>query len=1187
MYLKSLEIQGFKSFPEKTVIEFHSGITSIVGPNGSGKSNITDAIRWVLGETSVRSLRGAKMEDVIFTGTQTRRAMGFAEVTIVIDNSDARLPVDYTELQVTRRLYRSGESEYLINKVTCRLKDIIMLFMDTGLGRDGYSIVGQGRVDEILSSKSEDRRRVFEEASGIMKFKTRKDEAERKLQSTEANLLRINDILLELDGRIVPLANAAETAKRYLQLRDDLKGTEVGLFLENIDGFLKRIDETNEEASTVKHDLDDEIGGLEEMKARHKESSERQRELEGLLDGERIHQASVQASLSEMEGRIVLDGERIRQIEDRARRGEDEEKDTAAAIERLKVELSAKKVKESQLLAQLQVYNGRLTTYESEMASILANLDASDRYQEELRQRVETLQENHFEKRSQAQQTRNQTTLVDQRRKSIAAEITSLISDSDRLSLQREEAQALVDSANTTLNKRNAILVQERTSLENLKKDCTQTAMNLETRKLDAANRSYRIRTLQELEKTHEGYSEAVKSILRNAEQDHGFGEGIRGTLGDLLRVPQEFETAIEIALGPAVQHIVTDTEGTAGRLIAYLKEGRTGRATFLPISSISSRSLERDHVQKLKGRKGYVGIASELVEAPADVRPIVENLLGRTVVATDFDTAVSFARSCGYAFRIVTLEGDVVGTGGPITGGFSRQAVTGLLGRTREIESLKAEVVAIEEEISLLSMKLPEKESALAESARRIAAMEHEATDLSHERIREESRVARIDYDIERDALRMSMLKAEEEQLAGTRDSILQEADGLDIESENLSKEIVSIRETLGATEIENRQEQEKRDELRETVSALRISVGSLEESLLSAREMSTRIEGEKNAYETTIQKRFEERSTGLVEAKRLAEVVRALEEELLGLKETMATVADRIRALLAEKETQDLAEADYTDRLEAATGRISLLQNDLGRIEMKRLRFETSLDDVRNRLWEEYELTGETAAPWRREIPSVASAQRLSTELRQKMRDLGTVNVAAIEEYDQVNERLIFMKTQRDDIEESRGKLRKVIGEITEEMKTLFVEHFRTINTNFNLVFSELFGGGMAEIALEDENNVLECGIEIKAQPPGKKLQNMMLLSGGERCLTAIALLFAILKLRPTPFCVLDEIEAALDDSNVFRFTEYIHRYSNDSQFILVTHRKGTMEASDRLYGVTMQERGVSRVLSMHLGD
>ncbi len=1187
MYLKSLEIQGFKSFPEKTVIEFHNGITSIVGPNGSGKSNITDAIRWVLGETSVRALRGARMEDVIFTGTQTRRAMGFAEVTIVIDNSDGRLPVDYTEIQVTRRLFRSGESEYQINKVSCRLKDVAMLFMDTGLGRDGYSIVGQGRVDEILSSKSEDRRRVFEEASGIMKFKTRKDEAERKLLSTEQNLVRINDILLELDARVVPLAAASTAAKAYLQMRDELKGIEVALFLENVDGFLKKIEETANEWTTVRQDLDEETGRLEETKLRHRESSERQRGLEAALETARGDQTRIQASMSELEGRIVLDRERIRQIEERTQRGDLEERDTTAAIERLEAELAAKRLKETQLATQLQGYEAKLSGFEEEMRVILESLDASEREHEELRGRLESLQETQFEKRSLAQQTRGQTTMVDQRRRSISAEIAAIVSDSDRLSLQREEAQSLVDKATAGLNRRAGTLGAERTSLEALKKDCTQTAMALETKKLDVANRNYRIKTLTELEKAHEGYSEAVRSLLRQAESDAAFSTGIRGTLGDLLRVPQEIETAIEIALGPAVQNIVVDAEATASRLIAYLKEGRFGRATFLPISSISSRTLEKVHVQKLQGMKGYKGVASDLVECPADLRPILENLLGRTAVATDLDAAIPMARACGYSFRIVTLEGDVVSTGGPISGGYSRQNVSGLLGRAREIESLKGEVASLEGEIRIHERALPEKEASLGETARRIAVLEQESTDLSHERIREESRVARLDADMQRDASRMGMLRAEDEQLASTRDSIVLEANALDAESEAIAREIAGIREQLGAAETRNRQEQERRDDLRETISGLKISVGSIEESLHSAREMSLRIEGEKSTHETSIQRRAEERATGLAETARLAEGILVLERDLLAKKDEGTAAAERIRALAAEKEAQDVADTDYAERLEAFSARITLLQNDLGRIDMKRQKFETSLDDVRNRLWEEYELTGETAAPWRREIQSVVAAQRQTTELRLKMRDLGPVNVGAIEEYDQVNERLIFTKAQRDDIEEARGKLRKVIGDITDEMKTLFVEHFRAINANFNVVFSELFGGGMAEIALEDEENVLECGIEIKAQPPGKKLQNMMLLSGGERCLTAIALLFAILKLRPTPFCVLDEIEAALDDSNVFRFTEYIHRYSNASQFILVTHRKGTMEASDRLYGVTMQERGISKVLSMHLGD
>ncbi len=1187
MHLKTLEIQGFKSFPERTVIEYHEGITAIVGPNGSGKSNITDAIRWVLGEQSVRTLRGSRMEDVIFSGTQTRRAMGYAEVTMTLDNTDGFLPTEYSEISVTRRLYRSGESEYLLNRTTCRLKDIMMLFMDTGLGRDGYSIIGQGRVDELLSTRSEDRRRVFEEASGIVKFKMRKEEAERKLASTEQNLLRIADILRELRLQLDPLEEQAVKAREFLRLRDRLKGIEIAMCLDQVDRLGERLAEAEGEWRDVQDRLFSASRAVDRMKEENRRTAETLRELDAAVEERRGACQSLSDRIRDVESQDAVRRERMAQIESRLSGSLEESGDLVRSVTRLEEELASRARKDQVLQVQRQGFEDRIREAEADMAVLLERLDQEGRDIEALKVRLDAHQETLFDKRGTSRQVQGQVGLVDNRQRTLAAEIQDMIQEGDRCRLEEEEVLSQLAEAGRAVSAVERTIASCQARLESARKAAADTALRLETCRMDLANRQFRAKTLSDLDRSHEGYAESVRFLLGRAEADPVFGAGIRGTVGNLLRVEREHETAIEVALGGAVQNLVTDTEETASRLIATLRQEKAGRATFLPMASIRGRRLEETTLFPLRAMAGFVGLGSDLVRHPEGLEGIVDQLLGRVAVVQSLDQAIAVARRFQYAFRIVTLSGDVISPGGAMTGGETRQGRSGLLGRSREIEALGIEVAELERLRIRLDAEAAETMESMKQAARDLEEADAERTRLTHVRIREEARHGALRDRMERTAARRTLLETERNQLGRQREALLLESRELEQAAAAIEADMAGIRSHIAAHEERNREDQGHRDELRESISDLRVSLGSIDESLAAAAEMRARIESDLAEVRRTIGRREEERNRNRAELEDLAHACEGAGEERSRLAGEREAENALLEALLERRRGIETEMDGYVERLEAETSRQSTLTAEMGRIEVRKSRCETGLDEVRNRLWEEYELTAETASPWRAPVENPATVQREIAGLRQSIRDLGVVNVGAVEELDRVRERHDFMETQRNDIEGTALRLRSVITELSQEMKKQFLEHFHSINANFNQVFSELFGGGMAEISLQDEDNVLECGIDIRAQPPGKRLQNMMLLSGGERCLTAIAILFAILRLRPTPFCVLDEIEAALDDVNVTRFNDYIRRLADDSQFILVTHRKGTMEAADRLYGVTMQERGVSRVLSMVLAE
>lgn len=1187
MHLKKLEIQGFKSFPEYTLVEFDKGMTAIVGPNGSGKSNVTDAIRWVLGEQSVRALRGGKMEDVIFNGTQSRRAMNYAEVSMTLDNTDGLLGIEYSEVQVTRRLYRSGESEYQINHINCRLKDILTLFMDTGLGKDGYSIVGQGRVDDILSTRSEDRRKVLEEASGIVKYKVRKEEAERKLLSTEQNLVRITDILSELGEQVGPLKEQSEKARQYHRIYDEWKSLDIGLSLFLIDRNKAFLSASEAEGKALEDEIRQQEDTILDMRAKNRELSEKSSQIEDTLEESRVKAQDILNSVHVLQNAIAVISERRDQLSARMNTSENEEGSAQTEIDRLQIEYRNQNRKIQALRAQQDRFHSQLAGSEKDMAELMATIDLSQKKLSQLRKRMEDLQDELFEDKERAQVLASDLKLLDSRVKTMTQDRLLIVTELDGLSVKLEEAdKAFTDLVNLS-DKTSAALAGKKSELETQRKDFAEVAAAAEQKKRELDNSKYRIRTLEELEKSREGYQEPVRRLLSAADTDADLKKAVIGVLGELIRVPSKYETAIEIALGQAVHNIVTQTDRDASFLIDYLKKNHLGRATFLPVDVIRPRDLETGYLQTSESAEGFLGLAADLLEYPDYLSGIMKNLLGRIAVTDTLPHALQIAQKTSHAFRLVTLDGDVVNPGGSMTGGSIRRQGTSLLGRARELENLRSTVTDLTKEIEGLSKSREESEQKIKDTAREQASLDEKLQKLSLDRVRAESVCGQLRADDAKLRTKLAQIEKDKADVSSRRLLIVEDQEECRTAVAECEKEMLSLRQTLSQTDDQNKAVQEQLDDLRSEIGDLRISVGSIEESLRGASEISERIQREQSGYEDGLQRRKNEREQAKQEILSLAREEADKNHQIDEWKQQETDVLAGIKSLQLQKEELEHELSGFIDKLSSATSRLSSMQSEQARLQSKTERFSVEVDECKNRMWEEHELTYDNAQDYRLEFDTPQPVQKRVNELKNEMKNIGPVNLGSIEEYEHVNDRYTFMQKQMADIEEAKANLSGIIADLVTEMKEQFLRHFEQINENFKVIFGDLFNGGTAEILLEDQDDVLSCGIDIRAQPPGKKLQSLTLLSGGERCLTAIALLFAILQLRPSPFCVLDEVEAALDDVNINRFTDFVRRYTAKSQFILVTHRKGTMEACDRMYGVTMQERGISKILSMRIGE
>ncbi len=1187
MYLKRLEMQGFKSFAEKIKLDFNCGITAVVGPNGSGKSNIADAIRWVLGEQSVKTLRGSKMEDVIFAGTEHRKPLGFAEVTIVLDNSDSTLPIDYEEVAITRRVYRSGESEYLINKTNCRLKDITELLLDTGIGRDGYSVIGQGRIDEILSTRSEDRRQIFEEASGIMKYKVRKHDAEKKLELTRQNLERINDIIAELESQLEPLREQSEKARRFLDLREELKVLEVNVYLDSMKKFRDRLEVMDKQLKTVQDQINDENNKLDEITRSNKEKTDLLKTMDERLEEAKQLFYEMEGNLERCSSEIKLNQEKIANLMQNIERLDTEKAELREKIEVLETEEAGKKDRLKYLERQLEEYSAKLAGYEKQMEELLKTLDEEERSIELLKSEIMDKMDIQSDKKLQISNLRSHIENMQKRQRSIDTEVYQNVVEKDREKMKKEELTESIRNAEQHIKGHKEKLSGLFREREETDKMLSELRMKQAKINSDIQSKSSRVRTLREMEQKLEGYNRSVREVLQACHASPQFGRGIHGALAQLIEVDRKYETAIEISLGGALQNIVTQTEEDAKKAIEFLKKNKLGRATFLPIRSVEGRGFDNQTMARIKQCEGFCGVASELVSHDSVYTGIIRNLLGKVVVIDNLDNGIKMARKFRYSFRIVTLDGDLLNTGGAMSGGSLENRGTGILTRNREISELDEELKSLRQQETGVSKDIKQLTEDISRIDSDISSIENEIKNNELVKIRDESHLAQTDENLEKLTARMEMLRQEKEQLEREIKETGNELTKYELELLQIEEEISEAKKTVAEFQEKHKEDQAARDALHTDITDYKISVNSIKESIAGVNESSDRIHTEKENMVMSITKKESEQERFREEIKKLEEQIEGLNARIKKHSEERSGRSFEIDRLTEERKILEEDIYDIVNKINDTNKTILLLQEEYSRTEVRKTRLEAEMEALQDRIWNEYELTYSSAMELKKDVGSLTSAQRRINEIKNMIKELGPINVAAIDDYIKTKDRYEFMTNQRNDMEQAREKLLRVIAEMTSIMKKQFLEQFKLINKNFNDVFRELFNGGRASLTLVDEENVLESGIEIEAQPPGKKLQNMMLLSGGERAFTAIALLFAILRLKPSPFCVLDEIEAALDEANVYRFVEYLKNYSCNTQFIVVTHRKGTMEGSDMLYGVTMQEHGVSKIISMKMGE
>ena len=1181
MYLKKLELQGFKSFADKTVLEFMPGITTVIGPNGSGKSNISDAIRWVLGEQSMKSLRGSKTEDVIFAGTQSRKSVGFAEVSMVMDNSDQKLPIEYSEVTITRKIYRSGESGYFINKTPCRLKDVLELFMDTGIGKDGYSIIGQGKIDEILSNKSDERRHIFEEAAGIVKYRVRKAESEKKLEQAKLNLLRINDIISEIETSIEPTRIQAEKAKQFLKLRDELKSIEIGLFIHNINDYKKRIEEVindqdiyntqlvreNERLSNIQEtkeklraSLDNITEQIEKMQNLGFENDKKKEQIKADINLNLEKISNNNSNFERLEKEIIENDERLKILEE-----EKDQKNSKKINLTENKEKFAKELEEKE--ASLKELTDKMSSKELEMETKKKKVEDNTDEKYEISNTISTLVANVENSKA--------------RKKVIEEEINSNISELDssrmtksEISQKFAEIEAKREKIKNNLNEIEAKRKEADSKLKDY--DLKINQAESEMRMKDS-----RLKFLIETEKEKEGYIRSVKAILQDCEKDSSLKKGVHGVIANLVSVPKEYEVAIEMCLGQTMQNIVTDTEEDAKKLVNHLRKFNLGRASFLPISSVKGKKLD-----KIKTEKGVIGIASDLVKFDKKYEQIILSLLGRTLIVDNMDNAIAIARKNSYGFRIVTLEGDVLNPSGAISGGSVSTKTVNILGRSREIEDLKKYIAKLQEKIANLKKEKEDYESSIEDLLEEVTALDNELKDIEIVYATEKQKVISIEEAVSKVEKRLEKLREEDksidEQLninKETQKDLNDKILALDEENNNLNKEIEEFASN-------NKETQSIVDDLNFDITNLKISVSSFDESEASIDEIVERINKDIENINISTANKQDQKEKIIEDNKNLELTNEELNTQIENLIKEVSNSGNKVEELkndrIAKNAKLEETEENFTDQMEKIDG----LKEQINKADIKKSKYEVELEQIISKMWEEYEITPNDPGEYQ-EPKNVAEVQKQVNELRSQMKELGSVNIDSIEEYKKLKERYDFMNEQRLDLETTMAKLRNVISDMTSVMKKQFEERFKIINKNFSEVFIELFGGGRAELKLTDEENILESGIEIEVQPPGKKLQNMMLLSGGERAFTAIALLFAILKINPAPFCVLDEIEAALDDVNVYRFAEYLKKFAQNSQFLVITHRKGTMEAANTVYGITMQENGISKLLSLDLKE
>lgn len=1179
MYLKSIEIQGFKSFANKILFEFHNGITGIVGPNGSGKSNVADAVRWVLGEQRIKQLRGGSMQDVIFSGTELRKPQGFAYVAITLDNSDHQLAIDYDQVTVSRRLYRSGESEYRINGSTCRLKDVNELFYDTGIGKEGYSIIGQGQIDKILSGKPEERRELFDEAAGIVKFKRRKNLAQKKLEDEKQNLLRVTDILSELEKQVGPLERQAQAAREYLRLKEELKICDANAFLLESGKLKEQLQELEEKESIVSADLSEARERAETIKKEYDLLEQELLALEealtagrNLLNQETVDKGSLEGQINVLHEQInteKMNGEHLKNRVEAIEKELHERQEELEAYGKEKDEIAQKagEVFEKQKDAEIALMDADTALGEME-----AWLDrAKNALMEALNAKAGV----------SARQQRYEAMLeqVNVRRSEVSQKLLKIKSDESVQEEQKKEEENRAEKLKEELdriNGRKNTLEKEHQALE---QEVKRLSRALEEKHQEYQAAYTRLDSLQNLAERYEGYGNSIRRVMEVKSRL----PGIHGVVADLLTTEKRYETAVETALGGSIQNIVTDSEQTAKELIAYLKKNKYGRATFLPLTSISSRGgfTQEDALKE----PGVIGLASQLIHTKDEYRGLVQYLLGRVVVAENIDHAIALARKYRYSLRIVTLEGELLSAGGSMTGGAFKNT-SNLLGRKRELEELKAFCDKTQRAEEKLQQEMSGAKEKFSQTEKELEALKESSQDLFLKQNMVEMSIRQMEGKIAEIAESSADFVREHSQLDEQVKEIKRSQAALEEECAEREAEGAALQNQIEEQQKLLEERRKDREQQGRDLSAIQLETAGYQQNLSFIQENIRRVHEE-------MRKRREEREElskgqgGSVQAiEKKQEEILCLRREIDRMQEKISGQQEELAKETAKKEETGQKQKALFARKEEVSERISALDKEVFRLQNQKEKLDERLENQVNYMWNEYELTYSTAERFLNpEMTSAAELKKQIEHLKAEIRGLGHVNVNAIEDYKEVAERYAFLKTQYDDLTQAEAALLTIIEELDQGMRRQFSEQFARICVEFNKVFQELFGGGRGTLELMEEEDILEAGIQIISQPPGKKLQNMMQLSGGEKALTAIALLFAIQNLKPSPFCLLDEIEAALDDSNVDRFAGYLHKLTKSTQFIVITHRRGTMVASDRLYGITMQEKGVSTLVSVSL--
>ena len=1180
LYLKALEIQGFKSFPDKVALPFERRFIAIVGPNGSGKSNISDAISWVMGEQRSRALRGAKMEDVIFGGTAQRGPGGFAQVSLILGNEDRSLKSDADEVVITRRYYRSGESEYFLNRQSVRLKDVNELLMDTGLGRDGYSLVGQGRVDDILSARSEDRREVFEEAAGISKYRHKKEETERKLEKTAENLLRVGDKIAELELQVEPLRKQAETAKKYLVLRDELRGLEISLWMDNLDKLAEKTRSLNQAYDEVGTLLSGEKETVEELYRESERCSEGIRTADETAEALRGEIAGIEQEASALESEAAgLEGEKQNNLGSLARLEEEQSRQTERVEElRQKLEdrearLAALREKLSDLLARMEALFADSSAAAAEADEAAAKLDALMRRaaaeesaaaaEDARREAVRSALENLAQREQEAVEAHAQ------QRERLAAEEAALAETAGKL----EEKEAGAEEARNAVRGHELRLAAKRRKAEDLGEE-------LRSARLEESSIRSRMSLLSDMEKEYEGFSRAVRTVMR--ERERGNLKHIHGTVAELIHTEDRYTVAIETALGSGLQSIVVDREEDGKAAITLLKRLDAGRATFLPMSTMRGSELSQPGLMQMDGVEG---LASQLVTCGEEYRGVILYQLGRTVVARDLDAAIAVSRRFGGRLRIVTLDGQLINAGGSMTGGSAAKNV-GVLSRANELARLRERTAALETELGSLRERqnAAEKDLAAAAFAAETAAGELRSAEDACLQLRSELNQRKALTEALRESAfaaekSIAELRREGASLKAADQAALASAEAHRAEAARLQNEAAEGSQDREALSGRVRSLTESAAALRAEEASCRAEIASAEEGIAEWQSLLKSYEGDRESREALKKELAEKNAVLQAEAEKLRDRASARREQASALK-------PRLAAAMASRQDHEARRSRAEKNAQESNRRIGELERQFAGLEQKKAAADMEEKQLLDKLWDSYELSRSAAQRLRQPLESLSQAQKRVGQLRREISALGAPNLGAIEEYARVSERYEFLTGQRDDIEKARRELLQIIAELTGEMERIFRTEFESLARSFSETFTELFGGGRGELLLEDPGDILNCGIEIRVQPPGKALKTLSLLSGGERAIVAIALYFAMLKVRPAPFCVLDEIESALDENNVGRFARYTRGMSERTQFLVITHRRGTMEEADMLYGVTMQ-KGISRVISVELDE